>query len=260
LPRQEDKVQSQANPPAASASRGLPFQVRGSLQTILSLRLLAPDDPDFYPLLLDKIAHSPDFFRAAPVVLDVGPLAEQEPIDLAAMILRLREQHLFPVGLQNGNAAWNKAASEAGLALFSPGSQPAQQAPERRPAASEKQAVAPAPQPLPRRGPAQLIAEPVRGGQQVVTSDGDLIVTATVGHGAEIEASGHVHVYGTLRGRAFAGIEGDTGAMIFCDQLEAELLSIAGVHIVNEEIDPKLLGRRVRVRLEREQLVIQQVG
>jgi hypothetical protein len=32
------------------------------------------------------------------------------------------------------------------------------------------------------------------------------------------------------------------------------------VHIVNEEIDPKLLGRRVRVRLEREQLVIQQVG
>ena len=57
-----------------------------------------------------------------------------------------------------------------------------------------------------------------------------------------------------------AGIEGDEGAMIFCDQLEAQLLSIAGVHLVNEEIDPKLLGRRARVRLERERLVVQPVG
>ena len=253
-------MQSEAHPPTASASRGLPFQVRGSLQTILSLRLLAPSDPDFFPLLVDKIAHSPDFFRAAPVVLDVGPVAEQEPIDLALMIERLREQRLFPVGIQNGSPAWNQAATEAGLALFGAGSQPAPQQPPAKAAPSEKPAPAPAPQPLPRRGPARLVAEPVRGGQQIVAGEGDLIVTATVGHGAEIAASGHVHVYGTLRGRAFAGIEGDPGAMIFCDQLEAELLSIAGVHIVNEEIDPKLLGRRVRVRLEREQLVIQAVG
>lgn len=251
-------MQSLAHPPAASASRGLPFQVRGSLQTILSLRLLAPDDPDFYPLLVDKIAHSPDFFRAAPVVLDVGPIADQEPIDLAAMVERLREQRLFPVGIQNGSAAWNRAAAEAGLALFGAGGPPPAQ-PAQAKVAAERPAAAP-PQAAPRRGPAQLVSEPVRGGQQIVAADGDLVVAATVGHGAEIAASGHVHVYGTLRGRAFAGIEGDATAMIFCDQLEAELLSIAGVHVVNEEIDPKLLGRRVRVRLEHEQLVIQAVA
>ena len=39
--------------------------------------------------------------------------------------------------------------------------------------------------------------------------------------------------------------------MIFCDQLEAELLSIAGVHLVAEEIDPKHQRRRARVELER---------
>jgi septum site-determining protein MinC len=105
-----------------------------------------------------------------------------------------------------------------------------------------------------------VVRDPVRGGQQVVAPDGDLVVTATVGNGAEIAAAGHVHVYGTLRGRAFAGIEGDEAAMIFCDQLEAELLSIAGVHLVNEEIDPRLLGRRARVRLERERLVVQPAG
>ena len=53
--------------------RQLPFQVRGSLQTVLTLRLLAPDDPDFFRLLLDKIAHSPDFFRNA-----AGALRDRE--------------------------------------------------------------------------------------------------------------------------------------------------------------------------------------
>ena len=32
-----------------------------------------PTIRNFIPLLLDKIAHSPDFFRNAPLVLDVGP-------------------------------------------------------------------------------------------------------------------------------------------------------------------------------------------
>jgi septum site-determining protein MinC len=100
-----------------------------------------------------------------------------------------------------------------------------------------------------------VIAEPVRGGQQIV-ADGDLVVTAPVSAGAELAASGHIHVYGTLRGRAFAGMEGDEAALIFCDQLEAELLSVAGVHLVAEEIDPKHQRRRARVELENERLVI----
>ena len=87
-----------------------------------------------------------------------------------------------------------------------------------------------------------------------------LVVTAPVSAGAELCATGHIHVYGTLRGRAFAGIEGDEAAMIFCDQLEAELLSIAGVHLVAEEIDPKHQRRRARVELEDERLVIRNLA
>ena len=75
----------------------------------------------------------------------------------------------------------------------------------------------------------------MRGGQQI-TVDGDLVIMAAVSPGAELAATGHIHVYGTLRGRAFAGIAGDEQALIFCDQLEAELLSVAGVHLVGEEI------------------------
>ncbi len=240
----------------------LPFQVRGSLQTVLSLRLIAPDDPDFFRLLLDKIAHSPDFFRNAPLVLDVGRLAQEPPIDLAAFAGELAQHRLRPVGIQNGSPAWDAAAQEAGLAVFGAGGVEQQQrgapAVEALPQRQQEAAQAPAAPPPPpaRRGPALVVREPVRGGQQV-TTDGDLVVLAPVSPGAELAAVGHIHVYGSLRGRAFAGIGGDEGALIFCDQLEAQLLSVAGVHLVNDEIEPAKLGRRAVCALEHERLVIQ---
>ncbi|MGD9511528.1 MAG: septum site-determining protein MinC [Geminicoccaceae bacterium] len=230
-------------------NRQAPFQVRGSLQTVLSLRLLEPDDPNFIPLLVDKIAHSPDFFRNAPIVLDVGAIVARAPLDLALLVEHLRQHRLTPVGIQNGNDDWNELALAAGLAVFGAGS------PQRAPA-SEAAPTRPSPVATPPRPqPTKVVSEPVRGGQQIVTQ-GDLVVLAPVSAGAELAASGHIHVYGTLRGRAFAGIGGDESAMIFCDQLEAELLSIAGVHLVAEEIDQKHQRRRARVELLNEQLVI----
>ena len=231
--------------------RQAPFQVRGSLQTVLSLRLLAPDDPNFLPLLLDKIAHSPDFFRNAPLVLDVGALVDGPPLDFGRLVAELRQQRLMPVGIQNGSAAWDAAAMAAGLAVFGAGS-PAR--PVAEPPIAGRAPVLPVAPPA-RGRPATVVREVVRGGQQI-NADGDLIVMATVSAGAELAAVGNIHVYGALRGRAFAGIEGDEAAMVFCDQLEAELLSVAGVHLVADEIDPKHYRRRARVALERDRLVI----
>ena len=242
---------------APGEARQVPFQVRGSLQTVLTLRLLVPDDPNFFPLLLDKIAHSPDFFRNAPLVLDVGPLAAREPLDVAALAERLREHRLMPVGVQNGSPAWNEAAMRAGLAVFGAGGS-ARAPAEGHAGAGGAAAGSPSSSraaPPARARPATVLREPVRGGQQI-TADGDLVVLSAVSAGAELAAAGHIHVYGILRGRAFAGIEGDEEALIFCDQLEAELLSIAGVHLVSEEIDPRHLRRRARVALEHERLVI----
>jgi septum site-determining protein MinC len=232
-----------------AGGRGSPFQIRGSLQTLLSLRLSRPDDPDFFTLLLDKIAHSPEFFREAPIVLDVGPIAHAPPINLAAFADMLRRHRLMPIGVQNGSPAWNAAAREAGLALLGAGGAAAQ-----RPAQAAS-AAAPA-----RRGAALVVTEPVRSGQQVLAPDGDLVILAQVGNGAEVAAAGHVHVYGPLRGRAFAGIEGDERAMIFCDALHAELLSIAGVYLVSEALDRDALGRRARVSCAGERLYVTTVS
>ncbi|MEZ5824704.1 MAG: septum site-determining protein MinC [Geminicoccaceae bacterium] len=233
---------------ASSENRsGLPFQIRGSMQTMLCLRVLDPDHPAFFDDLVAKVAHNPDFFRNAPMVIDVGALKSASPGSLGTIVEGLRTQRLAPVGLQNGSDAWNEEAGRLGLAVFAAGTEP-RQPPPRRPAEPERAKV--------ERVATMVIDQPVRGGQQIV-SQGDLVVLAAVSPGAEIAAAGQVHVYGSLRGRVFAGIEGDTNAMIFCDQLDAELVSIAGIHAVNEDIDERLLKKRVRVSCEGERLRFQ---
>jgi septum site-determining protein MinC len=82
------------------------------------------------------------------------------------------------------------------------------------------------------------------------------VVVGSVNAGAEVLAAGSVHVYGALRGRALAGIHGDPLASIFCRELHAELLSVAGNYKRLEDIDPRLLGTAVQVRLEDDQLGI----
>ena len=62
-------------------------------------------------------------------------------------------------------------------------------------------------------------------------------------------ADGSIHVYNTLRGRAIAGAAGNPDARIFCKKLEAELLAIAGVYMVSEQIPTQLHGKGVHCRL-----------
>ncbi len=73
-----------------------------------------------------------------------------------------------------------------------------------------------------------LLDSPVRSGQSIIFPDGDVTVLGSVGSGAEIVAGGSIHVYGTLRGRAMAGVNGNPAARIYCQKIEAELLAIDG--------------------------------
>lgn len=81
-----------------------------------------------------------------------------------------------------------------------------------------------------------VVARPIRSGQQIYSPNGDLTIIGSVSEGAELLATGSIHVYGALRGRALAGINGDTTARIFCRALNAELVSIAGVYIASESL------------------------
>ena len=101
-----------------------------------------------------------------------------------------------------------------------------------------------------------LVQSRVPSGDSIVNPDGDVIVTGAVSSGAEIVASGSIHVYGALRGRAFAGSEGDRNARIFCRAFEAELVAIDGFYCTSEMVEPGLVGRPVQTRLEGQSIIM----
>jgi septum site-determining protein MinC len=76
----------------------------------------------------------------------------------------------------------------------------------------------------------------VRSGQQIYAKGQNLVVIGSVSAGAEIIADGSIHVYGSLRGRAIAGAKGHHQAQIYCQNLEAELVSINGNYWLSESM------------------------
>ena len=232
-----DSQQPSPPPPAA-------FEIRRRSFDALVLRLLA-DDQAFFAALEEKLRQAPNFFRDAAVVIDLEEIAAAGiGIDLIRVARQLRSRSLTPVGVQNGNAALVAAAKGAGLAVLDAGHD-----------------TAPKPEAAPRSEPeahgTMLITEPVRSGQQVFCDSGDIVVTASVGSGAELIAAGNIHVYGALRGRALAGVNGDVTARLFCQSLEAELVAIAGLYRVSDDIDRAVWRRPVQAFLEKDALRIE---
>ena len=113
--------------------------------------------------------------------------------------------------------------------------------------------------PFSNSGPTRLVSfinQPVRSGQQVYAPEGDLIILAPVQAGAEVLAAGNVHVYGPLRGRALAGIHGAEHTRVFCQSLEAELVSIAGHYKISEDLQDNGWKTAVQIQLRDDLLVV----
>lgn len=250
-----------------AAFRDAPFQLRGASFTMMVLKVGDPRNPNFFPVLSGKIAQAPNFFKNAPVVLDLDDLPAGMPFDFGQFCGLLRNLGMVAVGLQGGTAEQQKDALAAGLALLPPprdskafdplagtGRAPAQGIgagggpveAQPRPAAQP----APAPPPAPAARGTLMITEPVRSGRQIYAEGGDLVVVGPVSPGAELVADGSIHVYGALRGRALAGVGGDKASRIFCQSLEAELVSIAGLYRIADDMDRKVLRKQVQIFLD----------
>ncbi|TPM34201.1 septum site-determining protein MinC [Mesorhizobium sp. B2-3-4] len=101
-----------------------------------------------------------------------------------------------------------------------------------------------------------MIKSPIRSGQSIFHPHGDVIVLGSVASGSEIIAAGSIHVYGTLRGRAIAGSQGDRSARIFCRRNEAELISVDGWYTTAEEMEGVSRGKAVQAFLEGDMLAV----
>ncbi len=94
-----------------------------------------------------------------------------------------------------------------------------------------------------------LHTEVLRTGQRLVIDQGDIVLMADMNSGAELVAAGSIHVYGTARGRLTAGTSGVSNVHIFCQRLEAELVSLSGTFCVAEDIPSNMVGQAVYISL-----------
>ena len=248
------------------------LEFKSTSLTVPALLLASNDLSVIEAGLREKMAPNAAFFRDSPLLIDLHRVNGLElDIDVRQLVGVLRRLKLLPISLRGGTEAQNKIALSMGLALNVPSASSnkrtsASSASAAEPVAPAAPAVveAPAeiPAPIAKDGPAKtenmLITQPVRSGQRVY-SRGDLTVTATVSAGAEIMAEGNIHVYGSLRGRALAGVQGDVTARIFCMDLQAELLSIAGIYQLRDDISKEVQHKAAQVSLDDEMIVIKQL-
>ena len=243
------------------------FQLKGGMVTATFLEVHANNLVLLQRQLAEKVAQVPQLFRGSPLVLGLDKLSNDDGVlDLASLVAICREQGMQPFAVRASRSADITAAQSLGLSLLpattrtrdlpevaapQPAPAPAAPAPAQSPAPA-----APAPVAAGSR-PGKVITQPVRSGQQIYAEGSDLIVLAPVSAGAEIIADGHIHCYGMLRGRALAGARGDTGARIFCQQLEAELVAVAGRYQTAEQLRQlPQWGRAVSIALTDETLNI----
>ena len=240
------------------------FELKAASFTLPIFRLLNLDMESVADQLGARVDQAPDFFRNTPVVIDLGGFPEDvgEAVPFPHLVGLLRGFGLIPFGVRGGTKAQHAAAEAMELAVLGDGSSRAQRPPAanaRATAASQPRSAAPGegePQAAPATSGYKLVTRPVRSGQRIYAKGGDLSVTAPVSSGAELIADGNIHVYGPLRGRALAGVQGDTEARIFCHDLQAELVSVAGHYRVSENIPAELRGMPVQIYLDQKVLRI----
>jgi septum site-determining protein MinC len=242
------------------------IELQGVMTALHVLRVLTPELQAIAAALDQKISQMPSFFVDAPVVIDLRALepdgAVGRPVPnrlrLAPLIDLLKTRGLLPVAVRGGAAGRVDEARNAGLGVLEWDKSGPAKKPRTTADAPEPESIAPAPQALESAGSLTLL-QPLRAGQIVYAEGRDAIAMGAVNAGAELIADGNVHVYAPLRGRALAGARGNDQARIFCQRLEAELVSIAGVYVSSDELPEDKRGKPVQIFLRDGALVISEL-
>lgn len=239
------------------------FHLRSRFLTAVVLKLAGPAGQPFYDALDIMIRQAPHFFVGAPLVIDVQMAPTlQDKADFLRLAREMRNRRLFAIGIQNGTEQQSVAASHAGLlalqggrdAAFDTSARPrSHETAKAETTAETGETIADADSP----GDALIVTEPVRSGQRVFADRGDLIVVGSVSPGAELVAHGNIHVYGPMRGRALAGVNGNMAARVFCQSFEAELIAIAGLYKTSDNFDPAVLKLRTQAFLRHDTLCVE---
>lgn len=182
------------------------------------------------------IARSPGFFAGRPVVVDLSSV-DLSQSGIGHLLTSLQDRNIRVLGIEG--------VEEARLTPSMPpllsGGRSCVIEPSTPGKPDAKVEIKPT---------SLLLESPVRSGQTVIFPDGDVTILGSVGSGAEVVAGGSIHIYGALRGRAMAGVNGRTSARIYCQKIEAELLAIDGFYQTADDIDEALRGKPAQAWLQ----------
>lgn len=212
------------------------IEFKGSSFTLSVLHLRTSELADIRADLITKVAQAPDFFYLVPVVVSIEQLTCS--IDYQAVKTLLEELNFTFVGFTGDVAKeQRKFIRELGFSFVNTakGITTEKTAIVQESVATETKIIA-------AEAECHLYTDKVhrgqiRSGQQIYAKDQNLVVIGSVSAGAEVIADGNIHVYGSLRGRAIAGAKGHHKAQIYCQSLEAELVSINGNYWLSESME-----------------------
>lgn len=231
------QTRSTDNNPSRQCAGGV--NLKGGMTAHALLQISVDMDwPKTHEAIVQMQQDDPDGLRFTPCIL-AFPGREGLPDWLPQLVTLLREQQLVPFAVQCEGAADQQAVNALGLADL-----PVPEPSFRKPRATRSQPVR----------HCQVVSHQVRSGQQIYARDADLVILASVSAGAEVMADHDIHIYGDLRGRALAGVKGNQQAQVFCQNLDAELVAVAGVYCMPDQFPTH--RTRAQIYLDGEHLVI----
>jgi len=253
-------------------------ELKGGMYTFMSLKLQTGDMQAIDRAIADKVQQAPGFFKDTPVVVDLTELEQNEvTLDTKALLDCIKKHALVPIVASFSNKSSPLAESiaipliEGSVKRSSKGEKQTSASTKDDDTGGNKTAKSKADASLVEgRNEARqsaeveyivkspmLVTKPVRSGQQIYARETDLIIMGQVSPGAEVIADNNIHIYGPLRGRALCGVSGNTNTRIFCQSLEAELVSVAGNYRMLETIPAELRGKPAQIWLDKDRLNIE---
>jgi len=250
------------------------FNLKADLVAMTVLQITEASAEAIEQQLTDAIAQAPAYFKDAPIIIDISkiPVTLKEFVDIKALYTLLKNQNLCPIGIRGTLEKQEDLLKELGLVKLntrvnSQAADEKEQAKETAAKAIEKTKKSAAkeqktePEANTFKASAKttkVITKPVRSGMQVYAQDGDLLVLSSVNPGAEVIADGNIYVLGALKGRALAGAKGNQNAKIICQQLDAELVAIAGQYLTKETLGNSFEQKgMLHIYLNEKQLMIE---
>jgi len=216
------------------------IEFKGSSFTLSVLHLRSSKLADIRADLVKKVAQAPDFFYLVPLVVSIEQLAS--PIDYQAVKLLIEEFNFIFVAFTGSvTKEQRKLIRELGFSFINTAKTNTAKVGTPKKATTTERVVATdtkvSATPLCNLYTDKVHRGQIRSGQQIYAKDQNLVVIGSVSAGAEVIADGNIHVYGSLRGRAIAGAKGHHKAQIYCQNLEAELVSINGNYWLSESME-----------------------